>query len=361
MTTRELNILPQFLKNNWEETKQHFIKWWNRDGFVLGQWESGIAAHRVSAESESIAQFYTDPNWRADHNLAMLSHRVYPADILPIADTDIGPGSLSLYLGCQAGFADHTVWFHPCMTDLKAHPPLVFSTEQKWWKTHYAILQQCLKASRGRFLVPCPDLVEGLDILASIRGTQELLIEMLENPELIHTRLEQISTAWSVAYESIYDLIKDQDGGCSYGAFRLWAPGRVAKIQCDCSAMISPATFREFVFPYLNQQCNCLDYSMYHLDGTQCMCHLEQVLAIENLTAVEWTPQTGIPDGGDPVWYGVYKKILDAKKAVQVVGIKPHEIIPLVDEIGAKGIYLLTQFSSEQQAELLYRQLETYI
>lgn len=41
----------------------------------------------------------------------------------------------------------------------------------------------------------------------------------------------------------------------------------------------------------------------------------------------------------------MYKRILDAGKSVQVVGVAPSEILPLLDAIGGKGIYVMTHFA----------------
>ena len=43
--------------------------------------------------------------------------------------------------------------------------------------------------------------------------------------------------------------------------------------------------FRRFVVPALTEQCEWLDNSMYHLDGTQCIDKLDPLLAIEALAA----------------------------------------------------------------------------
>ena len=42
----------------------------------------------------------------------------------------------------------------------------------------------------------------------------------------------------------------------------------------DASAMFSTPMFRRFVAPALTAQCEWLDYSLYHLDGTQAVHHL---------------------------------------------------------------------------------------
>jgi len=122
-------------------------------------------------------------------------------------------------------------------------------------------------------------------------------------------------------------------------------------VQCDSSAMFSPRMYKRFVVPALTAHCAWLDYSLYHLDGTQAMIHLDSLLAIEPLDAIEWTPQAGIETGGHKRWYELYRRILAGGKSVQVVNVELDEIVPLLDAIGPKGVYLLIQFKDEREAE----------
>jgi hypothetical protein len=102
--------------------------------------------------------------------------------------------------------------------------------------------------------------------------------------------------------------------------------------------------------PALTEQCRWLDNSLFHLDGTTAMHHLDALLEIEALDAIEWTPQSGIEPGGHPRWYPMYKKILNAGKCVQAVGVQPHEIKPLLDYCGAKGMYIMAWATEEDEA-----------
>jgi hypothetical protein len=134
----------------------------------------------------------------------------------------------------------------------------------------------------------------------------------------------------------------------------------VAKVQCDTSAMFSAQMYRRFVAPSLKAQCEWLDHSLYHLDGTQAMIHLDTVLEIEALDAVEWTPQAGIESGGHPRWYDLYRQILSAGKSVQIVNVHPDEVVPLLDAIGTDGVYMMIQFENERQVEQVTNATEAY-
>lgn len=353
-------------KPNWEETKTHFVDWWRHKGLVLGGGPVSAGEVRDATpdpgDPPDIDFFYTEPEWRAMRSHYTLARQSFPADVLPIAGTDVGPGSLSLYMGGEARLAVETVWYEPMIdpTDPEAHPPLSFEPESPWWRITEATLAACATRARGKYLVGCPDLVENLDIVAALREPQLLLMDMIERSEWVLEKVDEVNQAFFEAYDRVYDLIKLEDGSSTFGAFRLWAPGKMAKVQCDTSAMFSPRMFERFVVPALTEQCEWLDFSMFHLDGHHCIQHLDLLLAIDALDAIEWTPDPQVPSGGSPAWYALYRKILEAGKSVQAVGVEPEEVLPLLDAVGGDGLYVMTSFESEAQAETLMKVVEPY-
>jgi hypothetical protein len=286
----------------------------------------------------------TDAAWRARTNHYHLAYQDFPLENLPLSGTNIGPGSISLLLGARPQFYPDTVWYHPCIDDISQAPPLSFVPDNHWWRVHEAIIREQLRLSNGAYLVSCPDLVENIDILSSLRGAERLMVDLLLEPDWVRNRLFEINQVFFEAYTRVYDLIRDETGGASFGAFSLWGLGKTAKVQADASAMLSPAQFEEFVAPPLRQQCRWLDFSLFHLDGTQCIPHLDILLEIDELHAIEWTPQDGRPSGGSPEWYGLCRRILNAGKSLQAVGVRPEEVEPLLNAIGTNGVYLLVDF-----------------
>ena len=356
-------------KPNFEETKQHFTDWWNHKGLVVGIWGApsvdGLTHEDVPAPAppKSLCDAYTDGILRARRNHYQLSTQLFPADTLPISNTDIGPGSLALYLGAEPGFSPDTVWFEPSIhncSDPEALAPFLFDESNPWWKITESTLNACANLAAGKYLVGCPDLVENIDILAALRNPQVLMMDMFERPEWVEQKVAEINQVWFEAYQRIYDIIKLPDGSSAFGAFCLWGPGKTAKLQCDASAMFSTEMFKRFVVPALTEQCAWLDFSMYHLDGTQAMFHLDALLEIEALDAIEWTPQAGIENGSHPRWFSLYKRILDAGKSVQVVGVIKDELVPLLDAIGPKGVYAMTSCANTTELEEILSIIEPY-
>jgi hypothetical protein len=356
-------------KPDWEQSRRHFTDWWNREGLVVGMW-GGVHAEtphegleRPERVSPAGAAFYTDAAARARRNHYQLSRQAFPLDMLPIADTMIGPGSLALCLGSEPEFAESTVWFGSIMErdeEPEKRGPLRFDPENRWWKVHEATLRESASLARGKYLVGCPDLIENIDILASLRGMSTLFLDMIHRPEWVNEKLHEINQAYFEVYDRIYEIIKLEDGSAAFEAYKLWGPGKTAKVQCDASTMFSPEMFRRFVVPFLREQCAYLDYSMYHLDGNEEFRHLDALLEIEELDAIEWTPNANLPLGGDPEWYDLYRRILDAGKSVQAYLVWPREIVPLLDAVGPRGVYILGLFRNQAEVEAVAKEIETY-
>ena len=88
-------------KQNLEKTKQHYINWWNHKGIVLNMWEhfqEGVTPHADIPEPKpyrNLDQRWFDPEWRAQYLDWYVAHSSLKADILPVANTQLGPGSLA--------------------------------------------------------------------------------------------------------------------------------------------------------------------------------------------------------------------------------------------------------------------------
>ena len=341
-------------KPNWEESKLRFNKWWDQNGFLIGSW-SGIreGLHEETEDAgliEPFEQRFLNYKWRAKSLHYGMTRMSYPLDILPMACVDLGPGSLATLIGAKPVFDPKTVWFEHAYDNITQLPSLGFDESTPWWQLKMNTFNTLTKLAGTKYMVGCMDLVENLDILSSLIGAEESLYALMDEPELVLKHLYEINKVWIEAYERIYQVIKQEDNSSGYSAFSIWGTGKTAKLQCDYSAMISPDQFGEFIVPMLAEQCQYLDHSMFHLDGKECICHLDHLLSIKELNAIEWTPDPSSPGCADSYWFDMYREILDAGKSVQLVGMRPEQIEPVLNAVGTNGVYMLCDFPSVQAA-----------
>ena len=176
-------------KANWEETKQHFVDWWAGEGLAVGSWGAMGGMEPIEPVEDpggtdqvnSVEERFTSVAWRPLSNHYGLAHSRFPLDCLPIGRVDLGPGSLALFLGSEPGFDEGTVWYHSCIEDVENPEelaPLEFDPENPWWKVTVNLVSRQQELADGKYMVGCPDLIENVDTLASLRGIQTLLFDI---------------------------------------------------------------------------------------------------------------------------------------------------------------------------------------
>ena len=349
-------------KSNLEETKQRYINWWNHKGIILNMWEhfqEGVQPHAEitpPAPAKDLSQKWFDPQWRAEYLDWYVAHSSLKADILPVANTQLGPGSLAAILGGVFEGGEDTIWIHPNpdFTD-----EIVFNPEHPNWILHKELLKACKAKANGHYFVGMPDLMEGLDVLAALKGTDRVLLDTVMQPEILEQQMQQINDIYFKVFDELYDIIREGDE-MAFCYFSSWAPGKMSKLQSDISTMISQDDYRRFVQPFIREQCQKIDYTLYHLDGVGAMHHLPALLEIEELNAIQWTPGVGEPQGGSTKWYDLYKKILAGGKSVMACWVTLDELKPLLDHIGADGVHLEMDFHNEKEVEQAMRIVEEY-
>jgi 5-methyltetrahydrofolate--homocysteine methyltransferase len=277
-----------------------------------------------------------------------------------VAFVDWGTVSLAAYLGAEVELTPDTVWYHPRPGDPLAWGPLRFDPAARWFRIHEDIYRQCMQAAAGDFVVGQPGIGSNIEVLAALRGAEALMADLIERPEWVQERLWEINQAFFAAYQRVHELIRLPDGSLCSSYFAIWGPGRTSVITLDPLAMISPAMFKRHVLPPLVEQVRWLDRSLLHVDGTAALRHLDLILGIEELDAVEWTPEPGVPGGGDPRWYPLYRRIKAAGKAVQAILVKPEEVVPMLDAVGPEGMYITAYCRDAAQAERLLQAVEPY-
>ena len=349
-------------KPNLEETKQRYINWWNHKGIILNMWEhfqEGVKPHAdipMPPAPRDLNQKWFDPAWRAEYLDWYVAHSSLMADMLPVANTQLGPGSLAAILGGVFEGGEDTIWIHP---DPNYKDDIVFNPNHPNYLLHKALLRACKEKAQGHYYVGMPDLMEGLDVLAAIKGTDKVLLDTVMQPEVLEHQLQQINDIYFQVFDELYDIIREGDE-MAFCYFSSWAPGKMSKLQSDISTMISVDDYRRFVQPFIREQCQKIDYTLYHLDGVGAMRHLDAILEIDELNAIQWTPGVGEPQGGSPKWYDLYKKILAHGKSVMVCWVTLDELRPLLDNIGGEGVHIEMDFHNEREVEQAMRIIEEY-
>ena len=108
-----------------------------------------------------------------------------------------------------------------------------------------------------------------------------------------------------MVYEESFKIIERfQQGSSNWTG--LWFPGRGYPVQNDLTCLISTPMYQEFFLEELINHINYLDYSIYHLDGPGAVKHLDMILDIPELDAIQWIPGAGMEKEGVKRWIPLY-------------------------------------------------------
>ena len=314
--------------DNWQIIKDRFEQWWKRETWTRPLMRI-IAPGKVAAQEK--LKVIDHPKNPKDLCLDVpgivgkyrnfCETHYFLSDAFPSVNLNLGPGSMALYLGGEPEFTWDTVWYREKCESPGEFLRLRYDENNSWWKLHQKMLREAVELSTGDFYVAIPDIIENLDILSALRGPQNLCFDILDEPDEVRKGVKIIDDLYFKYYDRCYDLVKDEDLSSVYTAFNILGQGRIAKLQCDFSALISPEMFRDYVQASLTAQCQRLDHSIFHLDGPDTIKHVPALMEIKELDALQWTCGAGKPDGGAEDW---------AKSAQR-----------LVKRYGATGLYLL--------------------
>lgn len=346
-------------REDMDEVRKRLTLWWN--GGDIGRPAMQITAPRPEP-IEDILSMPQPEGWVTHYSTRDFDYRVnlaaracvkthYLAEAVPSVSPDLAPNCLALYLGCRGVEMPGTVWCEPCIESPET-ARFEFCPENFYWQFSRRLGAECLRLGRGKFLVSFPDLIEALDTLAAMRGTEKLLVDLIERPDWVHRCLRQITDRYFHCYDILYDMFRDEVGGSIFWA---WAPGRMTKLQCDFSAMISPEMFGEFMVPILTEMSERVSYCMYHWDGPDALKHQGHLLSIPKLTMIQWTPGAGAEPTDHKRWWRFYHKTIDAGKKVLIGCSSIENLQALKDEFGEKlkAFLINMRANSPTQAETI--------
>lgn len=356
-------------KDNWIETQEKFKLWWQHKN--TGRPLFHLMARREDKPAPPSPQrFFANPEelyFSAEKRCAWYERyaesHVFLAEAFPNVNLDYGATSAALYLGSEPECHWDTLWYRHISDEAwQALHTSDISTSNLWRKRHYDLLTRGKELAAGRYLVTIPDIGCSMDVMSLLRGSQELIYDLVDEPERMQCISQRLTDFYLETYDACYNMVKEPDGSSAFVAFKVWGPGKVAKLECDFCALMNHEMFRAFAMPALQKQVEHMDNAFYHLDGPDAIKHLDDLLTLPKLKAVQWTHGAGNPDG---LWEGwqekIYDKVMASGKSLYlfVEDTDPDTVIPalrrLVNRYGTHGLFVrfLNEMSLERAQKIL--------
>lgn len=325
-----------FSPERFEKLRQTYRQWW--DGtldrplvpVVTGGHESPLDPSRYPAMTfETGWDWSIAPEEFVEQQNAALSTMRFHGDAFPIAaPTRFGAGALAALLGCQPISSRHTIWFLPPDEDTPIEDlHFEYREDTPAFQRIMRYYEAAAAKWQGRVVVSMFDLGGVLDVLASFRGTQNLLMDLYDAPEEVLRCAKEIQELWLCYFNRFTDVIAPTAPGYSHW-YSMYSekPGYI--LQSDFCYMISPQMFDEFVGPELASSASQLHNALYHMDGVGQIPHLDSLLKIEEIKGYQWQPGEG--EAKNRNWDELNLRILNAgKKLISLIPDANGDLPPL--------------------------------
>ena len=340
-----------FSQENWAQVKANYAAWWagtlDRHLMRITVTDAYPATHTPRAPILTQANahdFRYSPEELIEALDVQMGQYAFYGDAFPFVSFDrFGPGVLSAFCGARLDNSSGTIWFFPDAERELDQIHVVYNPENQWVRRIKDIYRAGIRKWGNMVVLGMPDLGGVLDVAATFRGTENLLLDLYDDPDEVLRLCAEIEVAWYEAYADFSSILRDAGIGFSYWS-SIYSDEPSYILQCDFAYMISPEMFRKFVMPTLRRDCKKITNTIYHLDGIGQLAHLDDLLTIDELNAVQWIYGDGQLSGRH--WMDVYKKIDRAGKRFQMIG--DMEDFEAIAPNFQRGIYFNADLTTEQ-------------
>jgi hypothetical protein len=358
-------------KDDIETAKKRAEAWWH--GEILDRAAIQVRAPKQTGGEDSLGreqldtsswsqetyrEYFTDPELVIPRLKEGMSATYFAGESFPVMyPVSIGMVAITAnYLGCPMRFvSSNTTWHDPIIDDPAVLPSFEYDPDNQWWVASQRLLESAVADADGYF-VGCPDLNGPTEALSLLRDHQRLAVDFYDSPDYIKPALAKINHAW-LRYWQECTAIAQRTGGYFYW-MGFWSDRPSIDLQSDFSCMISSKHFDEFFLPYIAEQTEMVERTIYHLDGPGAIRHTDALLSLPKLTGIQWIQGAG---GGSVLEYiPLLQKIQRAGKLLSAF-CATAELEKLFDELEPEGLQLIvTDCASPEEADDILRHVEKW-
>ena len=350
-------------KPDYESAQKRINKFWDREEtdrplvYIVFMKPNTVPFQHK--EYKTHKERWLDVEYRALQMVHHMENVNFYADAMPVICPNLGPEIFSSWAGCGYEYTDVTTWAVPCIHNWETDAPkAVVDTKHPLYKTLEKFTKLLLEAGKGKCIIGLTDFHPGGDHLAALREPELLAMDLIDYPDEVKKKLDSSYEEYFPIFDHYIELLKSHDMPISTW-LTLTSETTMYVPSNDFSCMISNDMFREFFLNGIIRECRHYDKSIYHLDGPDALRHLDDLLEIPELDAIQWVPGAGQDEALR--WLDVYKKIIKSGKGLQISNVLPSDLDTLMEQLPAKGLFLsMAGIGDEETAATVMKKISKW-
>ena len=303
------------------------------------------------------AERWLDTNYQVESALAAVADTQYFGDALPIASPNLGPDFFSSCYGGELRFMEDTSFIEPFLADWADVPTLFFNKKNRYFMKLEELYTAFLDAGNSIFYTGMPDIHPGGDCLVGFRGPLALNYDVVDHAAELKQALAFVTRDFLSTFDHYYEKLQNKNQPITG-----W-PRVVSRykwhIPCnDFSCMISRTMFEELFLDELINEMKVMEKNMYHLDGPGALQHLDLLLTVKELDAVQWVYGAGNGRASDQL--PIYQKIQNAGKGIQLPEVYADEVEFLIENLKPEGVWMQVIVDDPETAQSVMKRVATW-
>jgi len=337
------------LKPDYEQAQKRINAFWNHEDadrpIVLMNIAKKSAPAFAKKNHSSWEDYWLDIEYRTEEASHQMENTIFFAESMPVLMPNMGPEIISAWAGCPYHFGETTTWTDPCLFDWEKDQAII-DMNHPLAKKLERFTHLLLEKAKGKFIVGLSDFHPGGDHIAALRDPQVLAFDMLEHPDQVKAKLASSYKEYYPVYDFYVDLLKKAKMPIA-SWIHLTAEDSMYIPSNDFSCMISTDMFDEFFLEGLIEECRHYGKSIYHLDGPGAIRHLDSLLSIKELNAIQWVPGAGREDIVH--WVDLLKRIQSAGKSLMVYATNINDLRLALDNLSSRGLCIVINWDVETE------------
>jgi 5-methyltetrahydrofolate--homocysteine methyltransferase len=285
-----------------------------------------------------------------DRGLRNAEATYFGGEAMPALWLSFGPDEVGAFCGAELGWDENsgdTNWAKPCVDYWETFLPLKLDDRHPLYLRFLEFYRRAAEKAAGKVLLCEPDLHTNMDLLMSLRGSERLCEDLLDCPELIDRAMADARQVFKQVWKDVTDAGRQYEHGFWHDCYSMEG---AATLQCDFSCMISPAMFRRWVLPALEEEASIVKHVVYHWDGPGALIHTDDLVASELIHTLSYVPGAG--HGNHLSFAETFRSLQDRGKGIQFHG-SPEELKQAHKALRPEKTLYETWVSTPEEAEEL--------
>jgi hypothetical protein len=323
-----------------------------------------IRFHRHNAEFDvsqksshaTLKDRWFDAEYQVDEFIRSISGMRFNAETFPIYAPNLGPNVYAAFHGGEMTFGDNTSWYHEIISDYETDLAKIrFSKDNIYYKKILELTEVALQKCGNRFLVGYTDIHPGLDCALAWRGTNNLCLDLVTDPDHAQKLFDLASEHFLEVYNGYDEILKaHRMPSCTW--LNIPVPnGRMHVPSADFSFMISSDDYEKYGLPILREEVKTMTHNVYHVDGKGVANHIDIILSVPEVRGIQWVQ--GVGDDYPIMQHLDFIRYIQSRDRGIIVDLAKEDLDEYMERMSPKNTFLWIATESEEEEIAIIKKL----